>query len=243
MKKLVHTLFVGFMLAVILPVGAQDIKLPEALKSNSVVYPVKGRQGVVINQVISFGDFTTSKIKKGWTKTSRITSGVKSASKSSQKFSFTQIDPEKEQAEVSCLGQLSQAEIEIVRNLLALSYEFKNCFTGSVEVVADSTTWEFIIIEPDSKPETGGSSGFIRNGNKELIELFAITALEGKKIPGFLQGVVQGFEFRLDGQPIGAVSLYNKGNVVFSESASAPLKLVMASLSTALLVRSNLNEQ
>jgi len=192
MKKLAHTLFVGFILAAILPAAAQDIKLPEALKSNSVVYPVKGRQGIVINQVISFGDFTTSKIKKGWTKTSRITSGVTSASKSSQKFSFTQIGSEKEQAEVSCLGQLSQAEIEIVRNLLALSYEFKNCFTGSVEVVADSTTWEFIIIEPTANLRPVDLPGLSETGTKNSSNFSPLRHWKAKKFPDSCKALYKG---------------------------------------------------
>ena len=233
-------LMTGFILNGLL---AQDVKLPDALKTNALVYPVKGRQGMQLNQVISFGDFTTSKIKKGWTKTSGFTSGMKSVSKSSQKFSFTQFAPDKSQAEVACLGELSKAELEVIRNLFSVGVDFKNCFTGSISIETDSLAWEFVIIDPDSKPENAVSSGFVRHGNVELIELYAITELERKKIPGFLQGVVQGFVFRIDEQPVGAVSLYNKGTVVFSESASAEQKLVMSALSTALLVRANLNDQ
>ena len=230
---------------------AQDVKLPESLKDNSTILPVKGRMGMQINQVITFGDFKTSKIKKGWTKSTKVTSSTEvlfasktaSVSKASQKFSFTQFGLGNMEAEVACLGELSQADIELIKNIFALGIDFKNCFSGSIEIVTDSTTWEFIILDPDSKPDTEASSGFIRNGNDELIELFAITELEGKKIPKFLQGAVQGYEFRLNGKPIGAVSLYNKGNVIFKDNISDTQKPVIASLSTALLVRTDLNDQ
>jgi len=220
---------------------AQDVKLPEALKNNVEILPVKGRWGKQFNQVITFGDFSTSKIKKGWTKTSTFTSGAKSVSKASQKFSFTQYDPNQAEAEVACLGELSKADIEIIKNLLSVGMDFKNCFTGSIELVADSSLWEFIILDPDAVPESASSKGFIRKGNEELIELFGITELEGKKIPKLLQ-TLQGWEFRLNGQPIGVVSLYNKGTVVLKNDVSDELKLVMASLSTALLVRVDLSE-
>ncbi|NQU34578.1 MAG: hypothetical protein HQ521_15215 [Bacteroidetes bacterium] len=249
-RNLILTLYFMLLVGIISGVS-QGVKLPETLKDNSAILPVKGRMGMQINQVITFGDFKTSKIKKGWTKSTKVTSTnsvlfaskTASVSKASQKFSFTQFGPDNMEAEVACLGELSQADIELIKNIFAIGIDFKNCFSGSIEIVNDSTTWEFIIIDPDSKPDTDVSSGFIRNGNDELIELYAITELEGKKIPKFLQGAVQGYEFRLNGKPIGAVSLYNKGNVIFYDNISDTHKLVIASLSTALLVRTDLNDQ
>ncbi len=67
--------------------------------------------------------------------------------------------------------------------------------------------------------------------------------MKGKRIPKFLQGAVQGFEFRQNGEAIGAVSLYNKGAVIFNDNISDTQKLLIASLSTALLVRTDLNDQ
>lgn len=223
-------------------VYAQGVKIPEKLIDSSTIIPVKGRYGIVINQVITYGDFKTSKIKKGWTTTSTFTSNAASVSKSSQKFSFTQFAPGHMEAQVSCLGELSQADIEIIKNLFTIGTDIKNCFTGNI-IISDVDAWEFIIVDPDSKPDNGSSSGFIRHGNDELIELFAIIELEGKKIPKFFQGTVYGFEFRLNGETIGTVSLYNKGAVIFRNGISDNLQLVIASLSTALLVKEDLRDQ
>ena len=230
-------LFVG-----VLSSRAQDVKLPQNLKDSSKILPVKGRYGKQFNQVITFGDYTTSKIKKGWTKTSSFTFGAKSVSKSSQKFSFTQFGPNSAEAEVTCLGELSKADIEIIKNLFAVGMDFKNCFTGSIQLVNDSVPWEFIILDPDSKPDTESSKGFVRKGNEPMIELFGITELEGKKIPKMLQTLI-GWEYRLNGESIGVVSLYNKGTVVLKEGISEEFKIVIASLSTALLVRTDLTDQ
>ena len=68
----------------------------------------------------------------------------------------------------------------IIKNLFTIGTDIKNCFTGSI-IISESETWEFIIVDPDSKPDNGSSSGFIRHGNDELIELYAIIELEGKK--------------------------------------------------------------
>jgi hypothetical protein len=242
MKK--HLLiFVCFVLFIgVYTSGAQDVKLPMSLKDSAEILPVKGRYGKQFNQVITFGDYSTSKIKKGWTKTSSFNSGAKSMSKSSQKFSFTQHGKNNTEAEVSCLGELSKADIEIIKNLFVVGMDFKNCFTGSIQFPVDSVDWEFIILDPDDVPDTESSKGFIRKGNEEIIELFGITELEGKKIPKLFQTLI-GWEFRLNGQPIGVVSLYNKGAVVLKSDISNEHKLVIASMSTALLVRSDLSDQ
>lgn len=240
-KNLLLTLFL-LLFAGMCFVSAQTVKLPESLTDNAEILSVKGRYGKQFNQVITFGDFTTSKIKKGWTKTSSFTSGAKSVSKSSQKFSFTQFGPNNSEAEVACLGELSKADIEIIKNLFVVGMDFKNCFTGSIQMATDSVPWEFIILDPDAKPDTESSKGFIRKGNEQLIELFGITELEGKKIPKMLQTLI-GWEFRLNGQAIGVVSLYNKGAVVLKDGISEEHKMVIASLSTALLVRVDLTDQ
>lgn len=239
--KSITTFFFVFLIGIISS-KAQYVKLPESLKENSEILPVKGRNGIQINQVITFGDFKTSKIKKGWTKTSKFTSSATSVSSSSQKFSFVQNGPNNIAADVACLGELSKIDIEIIKNLFSIGTDFKSCFTGSI-TISETEIWDFIIIDPEKKPDNGSSSGFIRKENSELIELFASTELEGKKIPKFLQGVVQGYEFRMADEPIGIVSLYNKGDVILKNGLPDNIKLVIASLSTALLVKADLNDQ
>ncbi|MBU2651412.1 MAG: hypothetical protein KKA81_10800 [Bacteroidetes bacterium] len=71
MKKLLPLLFMSLILN-FLNAYSQEIEVPEKLKENMSVFNVKGRQGIQINQVITFGDFHTSKVKKGWTKTTTI---------------------------------------------------------------------------------------------------------------------------------------------------------------------------
>ncbi len=45
---------------------AAKVSVPDAFKAEAVSMPVKGLQGWQINQRINFGDYNTSKIKRGW---------------------------------------------------------------------------------------------------------------------------------------------------------------------------------
>ena len=44
-----------------------NIAVSENLRQNSSVVEVKGNAGILINQKISFGDFHTTPVKRGWT--------------------------------------------------------------------------------------------------------------------------------------------------------------------------------
>ena len=48
------------------------LAVPDQFSSVSTRYPVKGAQGLLVNQHLSFGDYSTSRIKRGW----HIKSGV-----------------------------------------------------------------------------------------------------------------------------------------------------------------------
>jgi hypothetical protein len=57
----------------ILSCKVPTLLISENLKENTTVLDVNGRQGWQFNQVISFGDYVTSKIKKGWTRSTDFT--------------------------------------------------------------------------------------------------------------------------------------------------------------------------
>ncbi len=219
----------------------QDIVLPEELKSNTKVYDVKGRYGFTFKKVITFGEYKTSKIKKGWIKSSN-TSFFVNFRKAEQKFSFTQYSPSKLEAEVSCVGELQEKDVDVVKDFFALDLSYKNCFSGNITIAGDTVNWEFLINDPDDNPGEGVLMGSVKKANKVTIEIYPIVKLEGKKIPKLFQQLF-GYEFRYNNNPIGALSIYNKGDVYFSKDASDEHKLIMACLSTALLVKTDLEEE
>jgi hypothetical protein len=47
----------------------KSIEVPDALRSDTTVMDVHGRQDLPFNQVIRFGDYGSTKIDRGWTQT------------------------------------------------------------------------------------------------------------------------------------------------------------------------------
>jgi len=242
MIKLLPLLFMSLILNS-LNAYSQEIEVPEKLKENMSVFNVKGRQGIQVNQVITFGDFHTSKIKKGWIKTTTIKDANTSYKSGEQKFSFVQYAPTGLQAVVNCEGKLSSLSIEVVRGFFEIGTDFKNVFSGSIETHTDSFPWHFYVNDPDNMPDKeGNTSGAIIHGDETPILLNSVSKLEGKKLPKIMLSKTNGFVFTRNGEPLAAVSVYNKGVVMLGNDLPEELRLVLASISTALLVRQDLSE-
>ncbi|QHS60189.1 hypothetical protein [Chitinophaga agri] len=59
-------IFLPILLALTVSCSTTKLAVPERFSSQATRYPVKGLQGWMINQHLKFGNYTTSRIKRGW---------------------------------------------------------------------------------------------------------------------------------------------------------------------------------
>lgn len=84
------------------------------------------------------------------------------------------------------------------------------------------------------------SAGFAKNGT-EKIEIKAIKGLKDQ--PQWLQNLsIYGYEFYQNGKIIGAVSTLNRGQVWIEKPINPEIELVVAALSSSILLRNSLEE-
>lgn len=202
---------------------------------NAQAMPVKGRNGLQIGQVIRFGQYKTSKVRRGWTKGYDLPFFVRFQA-AKEKMSFTQYGPGGSQAEVACVSKFKNTEIQVVRDFFGIPLEFQNFFAGNISTAVD--TWDFVIHNPNGDfLREKSSAGFIQNGDHRI----DIQALRGLKYqPDWLKEfTVYGHEFLLDGRPVAAVSTLNRGDVWIDESLDANTRTVIAAVATGLLLRTD----
>jgi len=96
---------------------------------------------------------------------------------------------------------------------------------------------------PDQGSPKNLTMGEAKNDKGEVITIKGILQVEGQNIPKIFQGDVYGYEFVYNGQTIGAVSTINAGAVWIKNGISDDQKLLIAGMSTSLLVRDDLEEQ
>jgi hypothetical protein len=234
LKILYSILFILFLASCKSP----DLAISDDLKSNSVAYDVSGRQGWMINQVISFGEFKTSKVKRGWTKSSSWDLPFFGRfNDASEKLEFKQFTPSGESAEIYTVAELSEHQIGLFDDAFKLRTHYENVFVGTV-IINENNYWDFAVHTPEGNLSENKNFGYALSKNGVRIEIMGLTEIEGKS--ALINFANFGFEFISNGRVLGAVSLLNKGKVWLSKSLNKNEELVVSSLASALMLRSEL---
>ncbi len=217
-----------------------NMLVSEDLKSETSVLDVKGKQGWGFNQDIKFGDYTTSKIKRGWVKGSETNFFIR-FQKAEQKMSFVQNTPDNISADVLAVSNFKNNEIDLLRGFLTYSVNFESSFVGTV-IPSDNSksAWEFIIHNPDGSRPKNADCGVARDKSGRELLIRAVKKVEGQG--NWSQINNYGFEFLEKGKSIGAISNINRGKVWIKNDIAPDLKLVVSSIATSLLVRANLSD-
>lgn len=212
-----------------------EIAIDPSLSAEAM--PVKGRNGLQIGQVIRYGEYTTDKVRRGWTKGYDVPFIVRFRG-AKEKLSFTQFGPGNARAEVAFVSNFKSTEIQLVRDFFGIPVDCQNFFAGNIAFDEGRSNWDFLLHNPNGDfLREKASAGFVQNGAKR-IEVQAIRGLEGQ--PDWMKELtVFGHEFRLDGKIIGAVSTMNKGKVWIDTGLDAETRTVIAAVATGLLLRTD----
>jgi len=204
---------------------------------NASAMTVKGRNGFQIGQVIRYGDFSTDKVRRGWTKGYDVPFFLRFRG-AKEKLSFTQYGPQNALAEVACISRFKSTELELVPDFFGIPLAYQNYFAGNIVFHDGRKYWDFIIHNPEGDfLRREASAGFARSGT-QWIDIQAIKGIEGQ--PNWMkQLAVFGHEFRIDGKVVGAVSTINRGKVWIDERLDAETRTVIAALATGLLLRTD----
>ena len=217
-----------------------NILVSPELKSNTSVFDVKGRQGWQFNQVITYGDYSTSKIKRGWTSKLEIPFVIKFKS-ANEKLSFTQFTPDKEQADVYAIGKFENNELPLLKGFLNYSLNYKNTFAGTIiPLDVSGNYWDFLIYNMESRLSDNMICGSAKDTKGNEIIIKGVNKTEGQA--NWMQMEFIGFEFFMNGQSIGAVSCLNDGRFWIKDDLNPDIKLAISCISTSLLVKHNLTD-
>lgn len=214
------------------------VLVPESLQPSEQIsiMPVKGRMGLQIGQVISYGPYKTGKVRRGWTSGYDIPFVLRFQA-ARQKIRFEQFTPDGSSATVACVSKFERTDLPLITDFFSIPLKYRNYFAGVIISADSGKPWNFVIYHPDGHFFREATAGFAYSGSKR-IELVALRELEGQ--PEWMNlPTVYGFEFRMDGKTLGAVSLVNRGEVRLRNDLDPEVRLTVASMATALLLRHN----
>jgi len=214
-----------------------QISVHEDLKTDAAVYEVKGRQGWLVNQRLSFGEFQTGKVNRSWTKGYDFPFIVRFTG-AKEKLSYSLQDAVGNEAEIFCLGKLREQELTLFHEYFDINIKAKDAFTGSV-VIDETLSYDFYMANLNQNNWFREAKGWLQ-GEGISIEIRPIQQLANGQRSLDMQ--VPGFEFVLQEEVIGAVEVINNGRIWLSNNLNPDQKIVLASVASALLLRSELQE-
>lgn len=235
MKKIFFWLFLSLW---IIRCKTPELGINPELKADAMA--VKGRNGWLLKQTISYGDFKTDKVRRGWTRSYNFPFFLRFQG-AKEKLSFTQFGPNGTSAKVAFVSSFKTVELPLVNSYFNVPVSYKNFFAGTVVLNNGVQNWDFIIHNPDGDfMREKASAGMIKNGT-QVVEIHAIRSIKGQ--PKWLEKLaVYGHEFSQNGKVVAAISNINKGTVWIDPALDSDRKTLIAAVATGLLLRRDMEE-
>lgn len=226
-------------------------------------YPVKGRQGVLVNQKLTFGEYKTLLVDRSWTKGSSMMMGISQGIPTDEQFKriitsekvkknqslyFALADSSGNQARAYCItnfkskdfyvGDNPTSVINLFGDILGIGDDSSNLFYAMIYDAQASTRWELMIDnqEVQSKPKT--YQGYLSKSKEEYYTIHPLSRVVSKKGKvATLPFGSAGFEIRnQNGKALAAVSMIDNG-VVYLTSLSPEEKIILSGACAALLLQ------
>lgn len=225
---------------------------------------VKGRNGFLIKQKLSFGEFKTTTVKRSWTKGSSWGFAVGfpdwveqvgiEFSRRKQTVRFHLTDASGNEAQVTALAKARWTDLTIGRNpnsalniigdLLQIGDAGTSTYAVRIATSQHAEPWEMIIDNNASQRNAKVYKGVLAKGKSDYYIITPVYKLMNKQRNAVALpfGGSVGFEFQKSGGgTVAAVSLIDNG-VVYFNKVSKDEKFLLASAAAALLLQQALDD-
>jgi hypothetical protein len=262
MKNISYT----FVLALLIGCTPFKLSVSDDLKAAHDEYEVKGKDGIMIKQKLTFGEFTTEKVKRSWTKGTSGRFGIGSRNTPSgeweniisveyinkkQTLNFSLTDGQLN-SEVFCVSKFNSKDLQlgpeensilnIGIDLFGAGYSSTSTYYVQVYTGNDGKPWQLLLDNQQSQMRSKSYVGYFAKNRNEYYTIHPASKIEKNgKSGSTLLGAV-GFEIHdQNGRAVAAVSLMNKG-MVFLGKTTREERFLMANVCAALLLQQHIDE-
>ena len=229
-------------------------------------YPVKGRQGLLIKQKLSFGEYATSTVKRSWTRGSSSRSGISAYSidrqqwinligteyiDKKQTFRFTMQDGARQsevyaasrfEAEDLHIGNNENSIVNIALDLMGRGGASESLFYLQVFTDSADRPWQLLLDNDRAQAAPKKYKGVFAQSPAAYYTLLPVTRMEHGGKSGNILGGSIGYEiYNSKGTAVAAVSLVDNGTVYLGKTTGEE-RFLMANLCAALLLQQQIDE-
>jgi len=226
-------------------------------------YPVKGKQGLLTKEKLTFGEYKTLDVDRSWTKGGGTTTGITVGNPTDdfykkvitvdkyhkkQTLFFSLGDNEGNQSETYSVSQLDTKDFNIGKsdvsafNLLldlagpgvqSANFSFSRIYVGGA-----AEGWDLFIDNEAAVAHPKKYLGYLAKNENEFYTITPVTKVQNKKgKAGIMPFGSVGFEIRnKEGKALAAVSLIDSG-IIYLKETDAKERMLLASACAALLLR------
>lgn len=238
---------------------------PALSVSETNAFPVKGRQGLLIRQKLTFGDYQTSPVKRSWTRSGNtridLISGqtvdpsypnliAKDYADSEQSFYFNITDFFGNAADVYAVSQFHAEDLQIGDRPNSVINILEDIFGGSdfsedlfyvqIFLNEEAKPWQLVLDNEAAQVFADDYTGFLVLNENEFYALEPITHMEGKNGAQQIAAGAIGYEiFNKEGNSVAAVSLVDNGEV-YLHTKDPSERLLLSALCAALLLQQDI---
>ncbi|HSF46352.1 MAG TPA: hypothetical protein VLA58_10090, partial [Chitinophagaceae bacterium] len=198
---------------------------------------VKGRQGWMLNEKLSFGDYRTVSLKRSWTKGSGAFAGWTAYkpgyveienrigleySQRNQSVKFELTDANQRESAVFCVTKVKSFNFIVDKNpnpavgevnsILEVGDDWQNGYWVNIYLKDNDNPWEMVINNNDAQRDRKNYTGFLaldRHNYYTIKPVYKIVNNKGKALSTIAGSV--GFEFlNKEGKAVAAVSTMNE---------------------------------
>lgn len=262
-NRMIKNLMAATLSTVVLMTSCAPVKMSvsESLKLDRDEYTVSGRQGLLINQKLSFGEFRTTELKRSWTRGGGSKFGTGSIDATAEEFQnlisveyikrkqtvqFDMTDG-KETAATYCVAKFNAKDLEIGKHtnsvlnigmdLLKLGGWSESTYYVQIYAPHTNRPWEMLIDNQAAEAKRKTYTGLLSLSKEQYYTIVPVSQVEKKNGTTGNALAVLGFEFRnAAGKAVAAVSLIDKG-MVFMGKTDPEERLLLANACAALLLQ------
>lgn len=259
MKRILYILSFLLVLASCTPM---KMAVSDDLKAGHDEYAVKGRQGNLLKQKLSFGEYQTTKVKRSWTRGSFGRTGIGTGGTAQQEWvnliSLEYVNRKQtvnfgltdgtNQSDVYCVSRFNAKDLVVGKNPnsiinIALDLGSPSSSTYYVQAFtnAEETPWQLMLDNVASQAKAKSYVGIFARSKTDYYTIHPVTKLEHNGKAGNILAGSVGYEVRdPQGRAVAAVSLIDNG-MVFLGKVSPQERFLMANLCSAILLQQQID--
>ncbi len=261
MRKLLFTITIAIVAAqcspVVVNVSREDM-------DNLSEYSVKGRNGILINQKLSFGNYYTTDVNRSWTKGNDLKFGVSKGNITTgeylnvismeyinrkQTIRFNMAGENAAESAVFCVSKFKARELTLgdPSQLASIGIDMaavkgdqdQNMFYAQVHTPGSTQPWQLVVNNGLAQQQAKTYKGLLSKSKTDYYTIVPITSVKDKngKAKNLLAGSL-GYEFRnTQGVAVAAVSLVDNGMVYLDNMITPEERFLLANACAALLLQ------